>query len=498
MRSTDFREVFEFAPDAMFILDMDGIVVDANRQASEFFGYERDEIIGASALEFMAPEHRKAANQRLHELRRNESQPPALRTFIRKDGSRVPGEVFVNQLTDENGDATSIVSAVRDASRSVTRQRMQEEAAARMQALGGVASGVAHDFNNILATIVGFAELARESVDADSDAARDLDRSLRASKQASRLVQQILSFGRQATGAERPFDVEQSIVRIIRLIRSSLHDEVKLHFDSDHSHAAVHGDEARFQQIIMNLCGNAGRAIGDGSGSVVIRVRSVQESGERTVRITVVDDGPGVPAEIREHIFDPFFSTRAGDAGTGLGLSLVKSISESFGGSVVLDPTESGASFTVSLPALSGAVELDDGPAAPEQKRGSATVLVLDDDEAIVEILGRLLRRAGYSIIASTDPLEAIQLATTWSEEIGAILTDFRMPGIDGLSFVRRIRSAGTKAPVIIITAVRPDITALDAQELGIDRILGKPLDAAELTHAVSEAIEQNGNSRSR
>ncbi len=491
MREIDFCDVFANAPDAMFVLDLSGTIVHANRQASEFLGYEVDGLSGVSASDLLAPEHRDAGFTRLNDLRESRSGAPVKRVFIRRDGSRVPGEVFVSSLLDESGVPQWIVSAIRDASGSATSERMHAETAARMQALGSVASGVAHDFNNILATIAGFAELARAQVDSDSAIARDLDRSLRATQQAGQLVNQILSFGKQAAGSERPFDVEQSIVRIIRLIRTSLAGNVTLHLESDHARAPLYGDESRFQQIIMNLCTNAGRAIGDSGGTVVIHLRSDSECDPPEVVITVADDGPGIPSESREHIFDAFYSTRVGEVGTGLGLSLVKSITESFGGTVVLDDTERGASFTVRLPMFQGSEEEEPVVEIHTGRSGVGTVLVVDDDEAIVEILGRLLRRAGYTVMTTADPFEAVQLASTWRDDIRLILSDFRMPGMDGVSLLRQVRTDGSVAPAVILTAVRPDIEAVDAQSLGIHAIIGKPVDAAVLTQTVAEAIER-------
>jgi PAS domain S-box-containing protein len=369
MDSREYQELFQLAPDPILVLDASGAVLDANDEATRFLGYPRDELIGLSVVQTVAPEDRDESTKRLRQLVPGASADPVRRIFMRKDGSRVPGEICARVLSNPDGSLWRTISVIRDASRSVTDERMRDEQAARLQALGSVASGVAHDFNNILATIIGYSELAREQVGAQSDIARDLDRSIRAADQAQHLVEQILAFGRQADGTERAFDVEQAIVAVTRLVRSLLPAGTEFRVESDHSEAVAFGDMARFQQVILNLCSNAGRALGDRRGTVRVSVRTESGNGEKKLAITVSDDGPGVPEEIRDRIFEPFFSTRSGGSGTGLGLSLVRTIVESFGGTVVLDDTEIGASFTVRLPAADG---VESSSPAGRRDRGEA------------------------------------------------------------------------------------------------------------------------------
>lgn len=495
MEPIDYRDLLEHAPDAIFVIDRSGIVIDANRQASRFLGYVREEMLGSPITRFVAPEQYTDASRRFERLVHGERVAPVRRVFLRADGTRVPGEIYA-ALTE----AGPAISIVRDVTRIATRERGRAEQSLRLQALGTLASSVAHDFNNILASIIGFAELAREQIDPESDPARDLSRSLRAADQARKLVAQILAFGRQHEGEPRPVDVEQAIVQIIRLVRATLPAGIDLQFTSDHSPATVVGDQTRLQQIVLNLCANAGKAIGERGGTVAISLETVDLSdpGEwllspgAYVRLSVVDDGPGVPAEIRDWIFEPFFSTRGGTEGTGLGLSVVKSIVDDHGGAIRLEPGEGGAHFTIMLPAARS-VAGEESPAEPASTpaRGAGTVLVLDDEPEAVEIVSRTLGGAGYSVMGSTDPYDALQLVETWGSEIDLVITDQAMPSMEGTEFLSRLRRRGFASTAVMLTGARIDLDESALATLGVARLLRKPVHGADLIGAVGAIMRR-------
>lgn len=496
----DYRRIFEHAPDAVLVVSPDGRVIDANPAAEAFLGYDRSELVTTRISTLIAPlapgvpddgadAHAPALGER----------GPSRRIFVRSDGSRVAGEVARTRLPSAHGDPGLTVVAVRDVSRRVPEERGRAEAEDRLQTLGALAGGIAHDFNNILASIVGFAELAREQVPSDSDAARDLDRALKASDQAGRLIEQILAFGRRGEDDRRPVDLEQAIVGVARLVRSSLPPGADLEISSDHSHTVVSGDETRLQQIVLNLCSNAGKALGSGPGTVRVTIETVDlaepELGlapGRYVALSVQDDGPGVPEELRDWIFEPYVSTRTDAGGTGLGLSVVKSIVESHGGVIRLVDAERGAHFRVLLPACSGAAEEREGRVHDPQG-GRGTVLVLDDSAELVEIATRRLSDAGYTVMASEDVYDALQLVNVWGHEIDLVVTDHSMPGMTGTAFLRRAREAGLACPAVMLTGADPSITGAELGRLGIDEVVGKPLPGHELVRLVDRLARRRG-----
>lgn len=497
-RSLERATVFDHAPDAIFVMRDDGTVLDVNRRACSFLGYERDEIIGHSVTEFVAPDHRADSLRRLDRVAHGAAPDPVHRVFLCKDGRRVPGAIRLTVLDRPDGGRV-VVSIVRDVTDQFGRAQARAEQSLRLQSLGMLAGGIAHDFNNILASIVGFGELAREQVEPDSDVARDIERALKAADQARRLVEQILRFGRHGSGARAPIDLEQAVVGIIRIVRSTLPPGTELSVASDHSSTLVLGDETRLQQVVLNLCANAGKALGERQGAVRITLETVDLTADRPVSsqlapgkyvaLSVHDDGPGVPEEIRDWIFEPYFSTRDGAGGTGLGLSVVRSIVEDHNGVISLEESERGAHFRVLLPAYEGEPPARTAASASAIQRLRGTALVLDDEPEIVEIVTRHLSAAGLTVMASADVHDALQLVRTWGGEIDVIVTDESMPVMRGTEFVERVRLLGCEAPALVVTGAAPVAGEDELERLGIVGVAGKPVARGELVAMVADAL---------
>jgi len=503
----DYQELFATAPDAMFVMDVHGVVAAVNDEATRFLSYSREEILGRCVSDFVAPEQLDEATRRIEGLSRADTLVPVRRVFVRRDGSRVPGEIFVAAFVSRASGRRMLYSIVRDISRSIAADRLHAEQSARLQALGTLAGGVAHDFNSILASIIGFGELAREGLDSDSPVARDIDRALSAADQARKLTAQILAFGRHEDEKPRPFDFEQAIVAVIRLARSTLSPGTELRFVSDHSPTIVLGDRTRLQQVVVNLCSNAGKAVGDRGGLVVIGLESVELEPRNEwelpsgayASLTVEDDGPGVPDDVRDLIFEPYFSTRPDAGGTGLGLSVVRSVVAEHGGAICLEsgtPGAPGARFRALIPRYSGVdagvdpVVETSGVTETIDARGG-TILVLDDDREVVEVMSRGLSAAGFSVMASTDPFDALQLCSTWGSDIALVLTDESMPEMTGTDFLRRARKAGLQCAALVITGLDPAIDDAERSELGIVEIIHKPVRRALLQRSVRLAINR-------
>ncbi|MFW6313714.1 MAG: hybrid sensor histidine kinase/response regulator [Spirochaetota bacterium] len=502
--SLDYQELFAAAPDAMFVMEAGGVVVAVNAETTRFLGYPREEILGRSVGEFVAPEQLDESSRRTAGLADVETLAPARRVFVRRDGTRVPGEIYVSAFVSRATGRRLIYSIVRDISRSLAVDRLHAEQSVRFQALGALAGGVAHDFNNILASIIGFGELAREQLENDLPAARDIDRALKAAEQARKLTAQILAFGREDDDVWQPVDLEQAIVGIIRLVRSTLSPGTDLRFESDHSPAIVLGDRTRLQQAVINLCSNAGKAVGDRGGLVAIRLESIElEPGNDWslpaggyASLTVEDDGPGVPDEVHDFIFDPYFSTRPGAGGTGLGLSVVKSVVVGHGGAIRLEADAPGARFRTMIP-LHRSVEdpveerAEETGVSESSDSIGRTVLVLDDDPEVVEVMSRGLSAAGFSVMASTDPRDALQLCGTWASDIDLVLTDENMPEMAGTAFLRRARRDGLRCPAVVLTGLDPELGEAERSELGIVAVVHKPVRRTLLQRVARRAIDE-------
>jgi two-component system cell cycle sensor histidine kinase/response regulator CckA len=495
----DYAGIFESAPDALILITEDGTIVEANRRAAEMLGYEHSELVGTGFPSLVAPEQHEDAQRQLKLLIEGKPVEPTRRVYVRKDGSRVPGEHIASAIKADDSEKRLFLFSIRDIQSVVHDEQQRVEQSQRLESLGRLASGIAHDFNNILASIIGFAELAKEDLPTGSDAARDLERSLKAADQAKELVGQILAFGRRHDDRKRPVDTEQVLVEIMRLIRSTFPPDVDLQFNSDHSASVIMADRSRIQQVVLNLCGNAGKAMKDTGGTVRIRVSSVDLSEEQAAEwglkpggysaISVLDDGPGVPEELRDWIFEPFFTTRQSTGGSGLGLAVVKSIVEDHGGAIRLEPSTTGAHFRVLIPRHDGPVEeVENEPTT--LATGSETILVLDDEPTFTEILTRILQKAGYSVMVSNDPHDALQLVNAWGSDLDLIITDQSMPDMTGMQFLERVKGEGYSIPAIVISGMNEQSSPEERAHLGVRAVIRKPVHQERATRIVRQILD--------
>lgn len=502
-RLNRLETLFHGAGDAIFLIAADGSIVEANARSTELFGYLLDELRGMHSIDLTAPEFRRDTHSRIERLIAGETFPIYRTELLHKTGERIAVEINASCLRD--GEEPIVLSVVRDI-RDKVRLELKLQQSDRLEALGTLAGGIAHDLNNILASIIGFVELARADLEPTSDTARSLDRALSASDRASKLVSQILSFGRADSGVRKPLELTTVVAETMRLVRATLPANIEIRVESEHRHLVVSADPTQMQQVVLNLCANAGKAMASTGGTLLIEVGTAEidtapahkepvlgtiapevelPAGEY-VMLRIRDTGPGVPANIRDRVFEPFFTTRA--AGSGLGLSVVAGIVRNHGGSVTLEDTNAGASFCILLPREQKPPELWE----PEQKAvggNGETLLVLDDEVDLTEIMTRTLGELGYRIMSSNDPLDALQLISAWHPEIDLIITDEHMPQMTGSSFVARAREIGAEAPVLVITGVNAPIPRDVRKRLGICSVVHKPVTRERLAAAVHAVL---------
>lgn len=310
--------------------------------------------------------------------------------------------------------------------------------ARKLESLGTLAGGIAHDFNNLLQPIVGFAEMAYEDVGDDPDAAREsLARVMAASGQAADLVEQILAVSRKQPLRSEAVRLNAVVRDATKLVRAGLPPRIELILDLDEDVPSVDGDATRLHQVVMNLCTNAAQAVGERDGRVVISTRST-ESAEPGVTLTVRDSGPGVPADVVDRVFDPFFTTKPVGEGTGLGLSVVHGIVLSHGGEIELESGDTGTVVTVTLPAGSRPPARD--VARDRHVTKPLTVLLVDDDEAVISVTRQMLETEGHYVEAFADPRLALDRVRSSPGSFDVAVTDSWMPHMNGSQLARALR----------------------------------------------------------
>lgn len=368
----------------------------------------------------------------------------------------------------------------------------------KLESLGTLAGGVAHDFNNVLAAVLGYAEMARASAADDSRQARQLDQVLRAALRGKSLVERILSFSRSGARHATVFEVQPIIDEVLGLLAASLRHGVVLESRFDTPGLRLRGDPTQVFEAVMNLCTNAMQAMPDGGTLTVSTQRQAVhtslavshgqiEPGDY-LALSVSDEGAGIAAEVMDHLFEPFFTTRKEHAGTGLGLAVVHGIVSEFGGAIDVQSTPAtGARFTLYLPESHDALPARPSAASDTPIGRGQTLMIVDDEPALVELAEELLAELGYEPVGYTDASAALQALRNESGRYDAVLTDEVMPTLSGTQLTEALRTFAPHLPVLLISGYGGPQLAARAAAAGVTRVLAKPMQREVLAQALDE-----------
>ena len=373
----------------------------------------------------------------------------------------------------------------------------------KMEAVGRLAGGIAHDFNNLLTIISGYTELALSRPHLPSEAHADIERIENASGRAAALVRQLLAFSRKQVLQPKILDLNKIVLNLDSLLRRLMDERIEMVTRVKDDLGKVKADPAQVEQVIMNLVVNARDAMPEGGRLVVetcntdldanYAVDHVSVKPGRYVMLAVSDTGVGMDRQTVAHIFEPFFTTKESGRGTGLGLSTVYGIVKQSGGYIwVYSEPGKGSTFKVYLPRVDEVAEAaSTSQAAPRSQRGTETILIVEDEEAVRELIQTVLAEKGYDVIPSLDPQHAEQIAASFSGEIHLLLTDMVMPGASGRELAERISAKRRGIRVLFMSGYTDNvITTGGMLEEGL-AFLQKPFSPAALVHKVREVLSQ-------
>jgi len=389
--------------------------------------------------------------------------------------------------------------------RDVTRERevqIQVQQQERLAAVGQLAAGIAHDFNNILTTIIGFAQLAQGAPDISSSVKTDLEHIAQQGHRAARLVRQILDFSRRSTIERRPMDLVSFVKETIKFLERTIPETIRIGLHYEPGDHLVNGDPAQLHQMLVNLAVNARDAMPGGGELRLALSRLTLEPGEpppctdmppgEYIALSVSDTGVGIPAEILPRIFEPFFTTKEVGQGTGLGLAQVYGIVKQHDGFIdVTSQVGIGTTVTVYLPSLAGpqvqaAEEVEEIP-----KGHGETVLLVEDDPAVLQAGQAMLEHLGYRVLTAQDGREALTVHAQHRGEIDLVISDMVMPGMGGEELFHVLRQRDPLLGVVLITGypLGEEITRLRAE--GIVDWVQKPFMMAELARVVDHVLKR-------
>ena len=492
-----YRNVVENSNDAI-IIHRDGIIVFANTKAMELTGYTQVEFLGNSVLDYVTDESRSMIIKYMTDRISGFGAPEIYSIeVVASDESTIPVEVNVSQIQYEGQQAYLVI--FHDLSE---RQELEDQLrqAQKMDAVGQLAGGVAHDFNNILQIINGYSELAESTLDKDSPAYTMLKQISEAGERAGDLVKQLLAFSRNQLIVTRVLELNSVISEHLNMLKRVIGEDIVLDFSSSSEPLYVNADPSMMGQILLNICLNARDAMPDG-GEISVGTERTEldrqfcethpsaDPGEYAV-ISISDNGHGMDRETLSRIFEPFFSTKGITAGTGLGLSTVYGIVTQHDGAITAESEkEMGSTFRVYLPISDSPEEIENIPQEYEMEEGeSKTIIITEDDENVRNLTREILMEAGHEVITASNGEEAVLLIKDSPESVDLVILDVVMPVMGGYEAAEKIREIRPDIPLIFCSGYRQDRDSDRVDNFKENtRFLSKPYSMSDLLNVMGE-----------
>jgi len=495
---TEQAALLDKAQDAILVRDVDGVLLFWNKGAERLYGWTRAEALGQNVTDLYYPDRKKFEEVNGLTIRRGEWHGELQHTT--KDHREIIIEARWTLIRDREGNPKSVLAINTD----ITEKKKLEAQflrAQRMESVGTLAGGIAHDLNNILAPIMMSIDILKLTA-TDPQACKVLETIEVSARRGADIVRQVLSFARGLEGQRIEIKPRRLLKELETLIKDTFPKNVRLHFHVPEDSWSILGDPTQVHQILLNLCVNARDAMPAG-GNLTISIENSgpdehdtainpQAKSGRYVRVTVTDSGTGIPLKFIDKIFEPFFTTKELTQGTGLGLSTVMAIVKSHGGTInVHSEPGKGTSFTVCLPAAVIAAEgRDDHSVRVNFPRGNGeTILVVDDEASIRTITNQTLQTFGYRVLTAADGTEAVALYAEHKNEIAVVLTDMSMPLMDGEATIRALTRINPAIKIIAASGLTTngEVTKKSA----VKHFLAKPYSAEILLKTLLVILDE-------
>jgi PAS domain S-box-containing protein len=486
------------AQDAIMVRDLQQNILFWNKGAERVYGWPAEEAIGKNIRQFLmtdsSPQFEAAESAiiaagewggEIHEIRR--------------DGAEIILESRWTLMRDEKGKPKSILVINTDMTQ---KKRMEGQflRAQRMESIGTLAGGIAHDLNNALSPILMAIDMLQLKI-TDEGSKKWLDVLRTNAERGGNMVHQVLSFARGVEGERIALQPKHLIKEIVKILKETLPKSIQISFQLNDDLWLISADATQMHQVLMNLCVNARDAMSEG-GLISIKAQNmlidenyarmhIEAKPGRFVVITVSDTGPGMSAEIQSRIFEPFFTTKEMSKGTGLGLSTALTIVKSHGGFInVYSEQHKGSQFSLYLPALASRGSADANMLQTDLPVGHGElVLVVDDEESIREITRGTLETFGYQVLTASDGTEALAIYADRKNDVAVVLTDMVMPFMDGPATIRALKKMNPAVKIIAASGLTAGNRVGEGQLEGVAIFLSKPYTAEKLLKALSEVV---------
>jgi len=489
-----FDDLFDRSSEIMIVHDRRGRVSTINRSGEQITGYLRDELRMLDPGWIFGTGYVGAVMQMIGEG--VDSAPRTFRSeFLPRKGNPVPVDVHARVLVGD-GEVVGVTSIGRDLSE---HNRLENELrqAQKMEAVGRLATGVAHDFNNIITVLFGYSEELIEESPPDTRLRAAAVEVRRAADRASALTQQLLAFSRRQESVAHAVDLNQVIAHMEDLIGRLIGPEIRLQFSLQPDLSSISADAQQIGQVLMNLVVNARDAMPRG-GTMTVETANVDLGSEHVdvipgphVALSVSDSGLGMTAEVRDRLFEPFFTTKVKGQGTGLGLSMVQAIVRQSGGHIIVDSQpNAGTTFRVYFPQqdVAAAPAPAVAPAASSIVRGEGTVLLAEDDRSVRRLVVSELTRRGFTVLEAEDGAAALDLFRKESGRVDVLVTDVVMPRMNGADLAKAVEGIRPGLKILFISG-HPERSGGGLDPAGDTNLLMKPFTADTLAARIKELV---------
>ncbi len=491
----------EQSVETVMITDVDGKIEYVNPAFERITGYRSEEVIGKKP----SIQSSGTLDSEIYEyLWRTISSGEVWKgqfTNRRKDGSLFHEEATITPVFDKTGRIVNYVAVKRNVTKELQLEQQLRQTQ-KLEAIGTLAGGIAHDFNNVLFAILGNADLAFDSIPEDHPAAESLYQIVSAGNRATELVKQILTFARKTEKSRHALQVTAIVQEAAKLLRATLPATIEIIQKQIGETADIYADPTEIHQTVMNLCTNAGHAMMESGGKLEISLcetqvdeSTVQQNPELGVGpfavLSVSDTGPGIPQEVLEHIFEPFYTTKEAGEGTGMGLAVVHGIVKDLGGAItVYSEIGIGTTFKVYLPILDADQYLEEEQEEDQIPRGNEHVLVVDDEPAIAKMLSSMLQGLGYTVSTFSSSSDALETYLSTPEMFDIVITDQTMPTMTGAELAAAIIAHNKTQAIILCTGFSQTMSKEKAESVGVDAFVSKPISKKGLAVTIRQVLD--------
>lgn len=510
-REKQYRRLVEALRDDYFFYthDTNGVFTYISPSIKNVLGYTQEEF-GVHYSEYHTDSIiNKNVDRRTNLGIEGIKQPSYEVEIFHKNGSVHRLEVTEEPVLDKDGQVTAIEGIAHDITKRISAEKQLAKAheslqqSQKMEAIGTLAGGIAHDFNNILTPIIGYAEITQLDLPEGSQGYQNLQAVLTAANRAKELVSQILTFSRHGEKEKKPVLLQALAKEALKLLRATIPTTIEIRESIDQNCDAISANPTQMHQIVMNLCTNAYYAMRDKGGILAISLTEINVNPDNDIvnldlptgkylRLEVSDSGTGIEKAKLDRIFEPYFSTKPQDEGTGLGLSVVHGIVTSHGGHItVYSEPGRGTTFHVYLPVIEKRQTLNEPLPTEEVLGGTERILLVDDDKTIGGLEKAQLERLGYQVTALTSSLNAAETFRKAPQDIDLVVTDMTMPEMTGVELSQKLLEIRPNIPIILCTGFSELIDKKKAIALGIKEYLMKPVGRNDLARAVRKILDK-------